>query len=97
MSDMMLSVYDFEAYFNKLLSTANEVTLEIAEQKNVDPSRLRKSMDEIDDAIYQALALRDSKNKLNLTVQTKDGLDNLVRILDSTYELLNKVYNENVN
>jgi hypothetical protein len=97
MSDMMLSVYDFEAYFNKLLSTANEVTLEIAEQKNVDPSRLRKSMDEIDDAIYQALALCDSKNKLNLTVQTKDGLDNLVQVLDSTYELLNKVYTQKVN
>lgn len=92
---MMLSVYDFEAYFNKLLSTANEVTLEIAEHKNVDPARLRRSMNEIDDAILQAVALCDPQ--LNLSVQTKDGLDNLVNVLDSTYELLNKIYNEKVN
>ena len=95
MSDNMITVFDFEGYFNKILSTANEVTVEISEQKMPEPSRLFKSMQEIDDAILQEMLL--CHPSLNLSVQTKDGLNNLVTVLDDTYALLSKVYSKKAN
>lgn len=95
MSDNMISIFDYEVYFNKILSTANEVTVEISEQKMPEASRLFKSMQEIDDAILQAMLL--CHPSLNLSVQTKDGLDNLVTVLDDTYALINRIYSKTVN
>ncbi len=95
MSDSMISVLDFEYYFNKILTTTNEVTIEISQQKNVEPDRLLRSMSEIDDAILQAEMFY--KSPLNLSVQTKDGLNKLVTILDDTYALLSKVYSKKAN
>jgi hypothetical protein len=95
MSDNMISVLDFEYYFNKILATANEVTIEISQQKNVESDRLLRSMNEIDDAILQAEMFY--RSQLNLSVQTKDGLNNLVTVLDDTYALLSKVYSKKAN
>lgn len=95
MSDNMISVLDFEYYFNKILTTTNEVTVEISQQKNVESDRLLRSMNEIDDAILQAEMFY--RSPLNLSVQTKDGLNNLVTVLDDTYALLSKVYSKKAN
>lgn len=95
MSDNMISVLDFEYYFNKILTTTNEVTIEISQQKNVESDRLLRSMNEIDDAILQAEMFY--RSPLNLSVQTKDGLNNLVTVLDDTYALLSKVYSKKAN
>jgi hypothetical protein len=95
MTDTMLSVFDFEYYFNTILSTANEVTIEISERKNVDSARLLRSMQEIDDAILQAMMFKNAP--LNLSMQTINGLDNLVQVLDDTYELVNKIYSQKAN
>jgi hypothetical protein len=95
MSDNMISVLDFEYYFNKILATTNEVTIEISQQKNVESDRLLRSMNEIDDAILQAEMFY--RSPLNLSVQTKDGLNNLVTVLDDTYALLSKVYSKKAN
>ena len=95
MNDTMLSVFDFEYYFNTILSTANEVTIEISERKNVDSARLLRSMQEIDDAILQAMMFKNAP--LNLSMQTINGLDNLVQVLDDTYELVNKIYSQKAN
>ena len=91
----MISVLDFEYYFNKILTTTNEVTVEISQQKNVESDRLLRSMNEIDDAILQAEMFY--RSPLNLSVQTKDGLNNLVTVLDDTYALLSKVYSKKAN
>jgi hypothetical protein len=95
MNDTMLSVFDFEYYFNTILSTANEVTIEISERKNVDSARLLRSMQEIDDAILQAMMFKNAP--LNLSMQTISGLDNLVQVLDDTYNLVNKIYSQKAN
>jgi len=95
MTDTMLSVFDFEYYFNTILSTTNEVTIEISERKNVDSTRLLRSMQEIDDAILQAMMFKNAP--LNLSMQTINGLDNLVQVLDDAYELVNKVYSQKAN
>jgi hypothetical protein len=95
MNDTMLTQFDFEYYFNTILSTANEVTIEISERKNVDSSRLLRSMQEIDDAILQAMMFKNAP--LNLSMQTINGLDNLVQILDDTYNLVNKIYSQKAN
>jgi len=95
MNDTMLSVFDFEYYFNTILSTANEVTIEISERKNVDSARLLRSMQEIDDAILQAMMFKNAP--LNLSMQTINGLDNLVQVLDDTYNLVNKIYSQKAN
>jgi hypothetical protein len=95
MTDTMLSVFDFEYYFNTILSTANEVTIEISERKNVDSARLLRSMQEIDDAILQAMMFKNAP--LNLSMQTISGLDNLVQVLDDTYNLVNKIYSQKAN
>lgn len=95
MSDNMLTIFDFENYFNKILATANEVTVEISEQKVPEAGRLFKSMQEIDDAILQAMLF--CHPSLNLPVQTKDGLDNLVTVLDDTHTVINRIYSKTVN
>jgi hypothetical protein len=95
MNDTMLTQFDFEYYFNAILSTANEVTIEISERKNVDSARLLRSMQEIDDAILQAMMFKNAP--LNLSMQTINGLDNLVQILDDTYNLVNKIYSQKAN
>lgn len=95
MNDTMLTQFDFEYYFNTILSTANEVTIEISERKNVDSARLLRSMQEIDDAILQAMMFKNAP--LNLSMQTINGLDNLVQILDDTYNLVNKIYSQKAN
>ena len=95
MNDTMLSVFDFEYCFNTILSTANEVTIEISERKNVDSARLLRSMQEIDDAILQAMMFKNAP--LNLSMQTISGLDNLVQILDDTNNLVNKIYSQKAN
>lgn len=91
----MLTLWDFESYFNKILATTNEVTLEIADQKTPDVGRLFKSLQEIDDAILQAMMF--CHPSLNIPVQSKDGLDKLVSVLDDTYELINNIYYRTVN
>jgi hypothetical protein len=95
MNDTMLSVFDFEYYFNTILSTASEVTIEISERKNVDSARALRSMQEIDDAILQAMMFKNAP--LNLSMQTISGLDNLVQVLDDTYNLVNKIYSQKAN
>ena len=95
MNDTMLTLFDFEYYFNTILSTANEVTIEISERKNVDSARLLRSMQEIDDAILQAMMFKNAP--LNLSMQTISGLDNLVQVLDDTYNLVNKIYSQKAN
>lgn len=95
MSDTMLTIDDFQMYFEDILKTANQVSFEILDgnSNTIEPSRLLRSMKEIDDAILTAINF----NELNLTMQTKSQLSILVKNLDDAYNLYNNLYAKKAN